>query len=332
MKVARSILKGHCPNAAVVDVAAQVFDRSIGAAEIALMGVPRSYSEKFTLSRLADLVERLGLDSTAWRVDRLPLPDSGAPLFAQVERRQRHEFVLVTQACADWVLSYSGHDGWVLESRLGFEHDFTGFCLALADRSGLDPASATDVGLSIMSAVEMRLVRGFASPDECAELIDVARPAFRRSMVSADGSLHSGTYSNSRTSKTAACSGEVCDRFIGRASDTVGVSARYFEDVQCVKYGEGDRFSPHFDAPAVSGQRPSPREWTMLVYLNDDFEGGETFFPLLDLSVRPETGAMLVFRNKSGDGSVNGCSLHAGSPVSRGIKYACNIWCADGEN
>ena len=55
---------------------------------------------------------------------------------------------------------------------------------------------------------------------------------------------------------------------------------------------------------------------TFMVYLNDDFTGGETKFYLDTgaprLSVRPERGAALVFVHRQ---------LHEGAPVVEGRKY-----------
>src|SRR5690606_20321446 len=163
---------------------------------------------------------------------------------------------------------------------------------------------------------------------DCANVMDLASPSFQRSMVSSDGTLYSGTYSSARTSKTAPCSGDACDAIIRRASMVVGACPTWFEPIQCIRYDQGDRFSSHFDPPLDDDGRRI-REWTLLAYLNSGFEGGDTYFPLLDLTVRPSRGALLVFRNRGKDGRMNGYSLHAGTPVSAGIKYACNIWCSN---
>jgi prolyl 4-hydroxylase len=79
------------------------------------------------------------------------------------------------------------------------------------------------------------------------------------------------------------------------------------------RYREGQRFAPHMD----HWYRPDERRITLhtvLVYFNDDFEGGETrFMEQLDEVVRPKRGSVAVFQHKL---------RHEGCPVLRGTKYA----------
>lgn len=76
-------------------------------------------------------------------------------------------------------------------------------------------------------------------------------------------------------------------------------------------YEPGQRFAPHRDGAFVR----SPRErslLTLMVYLNDDFEGGATRFFELGLSVAPKRGAALLFRHHL---------LHEGAVVESGEKH-----------
>ena len=51
---------------------------------------------------------------------------------------------------------------------------------------------------------------------------------------------------------------------------------------------------------------------TMLIYLNEDFIGGETEFVMPWKAIPPKTGKLLLFRHNQ---------LHKGNPVPQGIKY-----------
>jgi prolyl 4-hydroxylase len=64
----------------------------------------------------------------------------------------------------------------------------------------------------------------------------------------------------------------------------------------------------------------------VLVYLSDDYEGGETSFPHTGLSFRGRAGDALLFRNAGADGRPDPLSLHAGLPVTRGTKYLASRW------
>ena len=65
---------------------------------------------------------------------------------------------------------------------------------------------------------------------------------------------------------------------------------------------------------------------TMLVYLNDDFEGGETAFPELRITIRPKRGEGLLFRNVDPQGRPDPLLLHAGVPVRSGVKLLASRW------
>lgn len=105
------------------------------------------------------------------------------------------------------------------------------------------------------------------------------------------------------------------------------------EQLQVVKYNKGGFFNPHYDACQgdenfckrmnISG----PRYITVLIYLNDDYEGGETVFPKINKVVKPEKGKAIVFYNTDkNSGHVLQKSLHGGNPVLSGNKWICNIW------
>jgi prolyl 4-hydroxylase len=84
------------------------------------------------------------------------------------------------------------------------------------------------------------------------------------------------------------------------------------ERLRIYRYGPGQQFRWHHDGSFVrSGVEQSLL--TVMLYLNDDFEGGSTDFDDGErFSVRPRTGMFLVFEHPR---------LHQGSVVTRGAKY-----------
>ena len=68
------------------------------------------------------------------------------------------------------------------------------------------------------------------------------------------------------------------------------------------------------------------RIMTALIWLNEQFDGGETEFPRLKIRVRGGIGDMLVFRNFRDDGSEDDRLIHAGLPVSQGVKWMASRW------
>lgn len=105
------------------------------------------------------------------------------------------------------------------------------------------------------------------------------------------------------------------------------------ELLQVVQYKKGGFFNPHYDAcdPTVNDCKrmdgdDGPRLYTILIYLNDDFEGGETIFPKINKTVKPEKGKAVLFRNVDKDGVIIKDSFHGGVPVKQGEKWIANKW------
>lgn len=97
----------------------------------------------------------------------------------------------------------------------------------------------------------------------------------------------------------------VPDSLLGRSP--CGANERF----RAYRSGPGQRFKPHYDGAFVR----SPDEQSLLtfmIYLNDDFEGGETAFLDLEQLVVPRTGDALFFQHHV---------LHEGREVTRGTKY-----------
>jgi hypothetical protein len=100
----------------------------------------------------------------------------------------------------------------------------------------------------------------------------------------------------------------------------IGINARF----RLYRYNPGQRFVAHMD----HWYRPSPTRislHTVLVYLNDDFAGGETqFCEQLDATVVPAPGRVAIFQHKL---------RHEGCVVRTGTKYAIRtdlMWEAPG--
>lgn len=88
----------------------------------------------------------------------------------------------------------------------------------------------------------------------------------------------------------------------------VGLNERF----RFYRYEPGQRFAWHRDG-AYHRDLAEGSRLTLMLYLNDDCEGGETQFDLDPaLSVRPETGAALAFAHEV---------RHQGAAVTRGVKY-----------
>ena len=81
-----------------------------------------------------------------------------------------------------------------------------------------------------------------------------------------------------------------------------------------LKYEVGDFFKVHTDS-----SRAYPRQVSTVYYINDDYTGGEIFFPYINVEVKPKKDEFLVFP------STNLFSHYAKEVVS-GTKYSMPNW------
>ena len=67
-------------------------------------------------------------------------------------------------------------------------------------------------------------------------------------------------------------------------------------------------------------------DWTALIWLNDDYDGGKTDFPDAGVRVKGGVGDLLLFHNVTASGSPDERMMHAGLPVTRGVKWMASRW------
>jgi len=108
-----------------------------------------------------------------------------------------------------------------------------------------------------------------------------------------------------------------------RIAAASGTDVACGEPLQVLRYGPTQEYRPHFDAIAGMG---NPRVLTALVWLNDDYAGGETRFDALGLAERGGPGDLLLFANTLADGNPDARTRHSGSPVTDGVKYMASRW------
>lgn len=175
------------------------------------------------------------------------------------------------------------------------------------------------------------MVNSVLTPDECKHIIEAATPNFQRSKV-----VGQEDPSNVRTSETAWVpkSDPVAQKVLAKASELTGKPMDHCEDLQVVRYTPGTYYNEHHDscceadaACSIFEKNGGQRVGTLLVYLNNDFTGGETSFPQLQQKLKADTGSAIFFRPLGTDDTrCHPNALHAGLPVTDGVKYVCNAW------
>lgn len=81
-----------------------------------------------------------------------------------------------------------------------------------------------------------------------------------------------------------------------------------------LKYEEGDFFKVHTDS-----SRKYPRQVSSVYYLNDNYEGGELYFPFLDIAIKPSASELVVFPSTN-------LFSHEAKPILKGVKYSMANW------
>jgi prolyl 4-hydroxylase len=118
-----------------------------------------------------------------------------------------------------------------------------------------------------------------------------------------------------------------------RISELMNCPIENGEGLQVLHYGPSAKNTPHFDflmpsnktnreSLARSGQRIS----SLVIYLNDVADGGETIFPEVGLAVTPKKGNAVYFEYANSLHQLDHKSLHAGAAVSTGEKWAVTKW------
>lgn len=95
-------------------------------------------------------------------------------------------------------------------------------------------------------------------------------------------------------------------------TDNLGIIVHKFtQPLEFYRYDTGDFITAHTDAPRpFSNSKES--NYTAIIYLNDNFDGGQTYFNDLDRSIKPEEGLLLIFKHSL---------KHEAVKVNAGVKY-----------
>lgn len=162
------------------------------------------------------------------------------------------------------------------------------------------------------------------SHEECDELIQLSKDRVERSKIG-----NTRTVDGLRTSSSVFLeeSHDVVTRVEKRVSQIMNIPVEHGEGLQILNYKPGQEYKAHFDFFSASA-RPvkNPRISTLVMYLNDVEEGGETYFPKLNLSVSPQKGMAVYFEYFYDNQELNDLTLHGGAPVVIGDKWAATQW------
>lgn len=187
----------------------------------------------------------------------------------------------------------------------------------------------------VLESPRLRVFDRFATPEECDWLIAKGRDRLQQARVyeNSGGAMqvHPG-----RTNSEADFELEASDIVLSLIHDRIGrataMPVEHFEVAKLLHYSPGEAFTRHSDflKPGADmnaeiearGQRVA----TFLLYLNDDYEGGETEFMEVGFKFKARRGDGLLFLNVDAKGEPDPMSMHAGVPTTRGEKWVLSLW------
>jgi predicted 2-oxoglutarate/Fe(II)-dependent dioxygenase YbiX len=105
-----------------------------------------------------------------------------------------------------------------------------------------------------------------------------------------------------------------------------GVQVEWFEFPEMLRYEKGGHYVPHADAEnwdSGTGRwlRGLDRDLSIIIYLNDQFEGGQLDFPNFGFRIRPQPGLLACF-------PADHRYVHTARPVESGVRYILVSWAA----
>ncbi|XP_045787205.1 probable prolyl 4-hydroxylase 10 [Trifolium pratense] len=195
----------------------------------------------------------------------------------------------------------------------------------------------------------------FLTKEECEHIINIAKPHMHKSAV-VDNITGKGLNSSSRTSSGAFLArgrDKIVRNIEKRIADVTFIPVEHGENLNVLHYEVGQKYESHFDYfyDKFSTRNGGQRIATMLMYLSDVEEGGETVFPAAEgnfssvpwwnelsdcgkqgLSVKPKMGDAILFWSMKPDATLDRASLHGACPVIKGDKWSCAKWMRMGEH
>jgi len=173
-------------------------------------------------------------------------------------------------------------------------------------------------------------VDNFLSDDECDRIIAKATPHLAPCLIKNE-STGAIERDPSRTSTDANLPRAEAPSIVSKLTDLARCRADQLEILQILRYTQGQEFQPHTDGYAgpvsACGFEESNRLVTVFCYLNDVARGGSTYFPEMDVEIRPKKGMAVVHFPSDTELREDERTLHQGMPaIDDKLLLATWVW------
>lgn len=187
------------------------------------------------------------------------------------------------------------------------------------------------------------IIPNYVAKVHCKFLVDYAEKAdskplgiFDHEKSNTYGSEQFSTDTSIRDTKLIICDDTImngCVEVVRHAVENLinpffDVSVQSAEIPQVLRYDVGGHYDEHVDSEAlwhnthenkIEWKKVLDRDISILLYLNDDYEGGELVFPNQNIMIKPKTGMLVAFPS-------NHHFVHGVNPVTKGTRYAMVTW------
>jgi hypothetical protein len=201
----------------------------------------------------------------------------------------------------------------------------------LADSVDLGFWTSAPRGRTLSDSPLIRSFPGFVPEPVCRWIIDRSSGRLNRALVydAAQGQDYASERRTNSWAQFDLMASELTHLLVQlRMQAACGIPLHNMEANAILHYAVGEEITNHFDfvdtdtpnyeqEVAKNGQRVL----TFLVYLNDDYQGGETEFPELDILHKGEAGEGLYFVNTLPNNEPDLRTVHAGRPPTSGEKW-----------
>jgi hypothetical protein len=184
---------------------------------------------------------------------------------------------------------------------------------------------------------ELLVIENYLSPEACALLCRYADRSIGRNLQVVDAER-----STAEKVSTKASAGRVTEHvgIDGMAADILylfmdlytrrmapfygGVRFEWLERPQILRYRAGGKYDPHADAEHIDQAsrawvRAQDRDYSVLLYLNDAYRGGDLNLVKFGYRIKPGTGMVVAFPSDHR-------YLHAAEPLLEGTRYVMVSW------
>lgn len=141
-------------------------------------------------------------------------------------------------------------------------------------------------------------ITNFVSTETCTNIIkEMSNTPIRR-----NSETQPFFWNRTRSIDSFPCKDElykIQDKMLHVAKLLYGVEDLVVDYIDVVTWNDGQEMKPHSDSHDVVTGKPyhycHRRIYSGVLYLNDDYEGGETYFPNHGILVTPKTGKFVLF-------------------------------------